>query len=73
MGAIFTNGAKMMPISTHATIRLPLDIPQVDVLATKQTPDGKFIITVQSRQETTKCSLCQKEIACNYGLGQAVR
>lgn len=62
-----------MPISTPAIIRLPLDIPQVDVLATKHTEDGKFIITVESRRQTTKCGVCQKEITCNYGHGQAVR
>jgi transposase len=73
MEAIFTNGVKTMPISTPAQISIPLDIPQVDVLATKQTQDGKFIITVESRRETTKCGVCQKEIACNYGRGQAVR
>jgi transposase len=62
-----------MPISTPAKISLPLDIPQVDVLATRQTQDGKFLITVESRRETTKCSVCQQEIRCNYGHGQAVR
>ena len=62
-----------MPISTPAKISFPLDIPQVDVLATKQTRDGKFIITIESRRETTKCGVCQREIACNYGHGQAVR
>ena len=62
-----------MPMSTPATIRFPLDIPQVDVLATKQTRDGKFIITVESLCETTKCGVCKKEIICTYGHGQAVR
>jgi transposase len=73
MEAIFTNGVKTMPISTPAQISFPLDIPQVDVLATKQTRDGQFIITVESRRETTKCGVCHKEIACNYGRGQAIR
>jgi transposase len=73
MKAIFTNGVKTMSISTPAKISLPLDIPQVDVLATKQARDGKFLITVESRRETTKCGVCQQEIACNYGHGQAVR
>jgi transposase len=73
MKAIFTNGVKTMSISIPAKISLPLDIPQVDVLATKQTRDGKFLITVESRRETTKCGVCQQEIACNYGHGQAVR
>lgn len=62
-----------MPIATSAKISLPLDIPQVNVLATKQTQDNKFIITVESRRETTKCGVCQKAIPCNYGHGQAVR
>jgi len=62
-----------MPISTPAKISFPLDIPQVDVLATEQTQDGKFIITVESRRETTKCGVCQQEIVCNYGHGQTVR
>jgi len=62
-----------MPISTPAKISLPLDIPQVDVLATKQTRDNKFIITVESRRETTQCGVCKKTIPCNYGHGQEVR
>lgn len=62
-----------MPISTPAKISFPLDIPQVDVLATKQTRDNKFIITVESRRDTTQCGVCKQEIACNYGHGQVVR
>lgn len=62
-----------MPISTSAQISFPLDIPQVDVLATKQRRDGKFIITVESRQETTKCGVCQQVIPCNYGHGQEIQ
>jgi transposase len=73
MEVIFTNGVKTMPISSPAKISFPLDIPQVDVLATKQTRDNKFIITVESRRETTKCGVCKQEISCNYGVGQAVR
>lgn len=61
-----------MPISTPAQIRLPLDIPHVDVLGTKQTRDGQFYITVESRKETTKCGVCKQEIPCNYGHGEAV-
>jgi len=61
-----------MPISTPAKISFPLDIPQVDVLATTQTRDGKFMITVASRLETTECGVCKQEIKCTYGHGQAV-
>ena len=62
-----------MPISTSAQISFPLDIPQVDVLATKQTRDGKFIITVESQQETTKCGVCRQVVPCNYGHGQEIQ
>ena len=62
-----------MPISTTAQISFPLDIPQVDVMSTKQTRDGKFIIQVESRQETTECGICQQAIPCNYGHGQEIR
>ena len=61
-----------MSESTPAKISFPLDIPQVDVLGTEQKQDGKYIITVESRIETTKCGVCQQEIACNYGHGQAI-
>ena len=62
-----------MSISTPAKISFPLDIPQVDVLATRQTQDGKFIITVASRRETTQCGVCKKTLACNYGHSQEIR
>lgn len=61
-----------MPISMPAQIRFPLDIPHVDVLASKQTRDGQFFITVESRKETTKCGVCKQEIPCNYGHGEKV-
>lgn len=61
-----------MPISTPAQIRLPLDIPHVDVLGTKQTRDGQIYITVESRKETTRCGICKQEIPCNYGIGEKV-
>ena len=62
-----------MPISTPAQISFPLDIPQVDVIGTKQTREGKFIIMVESRQEKAKCGICQQTISCNYGRGQEIR
>lgn len=62
-----------MPISTPAQINIPLDIPDVDVMAMKQSRDNKIIITVESRQETTKCGVCQQEIRCQYGRGEKIR
>lgn len=61
-----------MPISTPAQIRLPLDIPHVNVVDTKQTGDGQFLITVESRKKTTTCGICKQEIPCNYGHGEKV-
>ena len=62
-----------MPNSTAARLSFPLDIPQVEVLATRQTQNGKFIISIESRQETTKCGVCKQVIPCNYGHGQEIR
>lgn len=62
-----------MPLTSPATIQLPLDIPDVDVLATEHTQENQILITVESRQETTPCGVCGEEIACNYGRGKAVR
>lgn len=62
-----------MPRSHPSQISFPLDIPDVDVIGTKQTRDGKFIITVESRHETTECGICQTEITCNYGHSEKVK
>jgi transposase len=62
-----------MTISTSARISIPLDIAKVDVIETKHTGDGQFIITVASQEETTICGVCQETILCNYGHGQALR
>jgi transposase len=53
-------------------LRLPLDIPDVEVLATEITTDGKVVIQVESQVETTKCGICGQEIGCHYGHGQAI-
>lgn len=49
-----------MPISASAQISIPLDIAKVDVITTKHTRDGKFVITVESQEETTRCGVCQQ-------------
>jgi transposase len=60
-----------MRIVPPTQISFPLDIPNVNVLETRQT-QGKFIITVESRCETTQCGVCHQEIDCNYGHGKKV-
>lgn len=51
-------------------LRIPLDIPEVEILATNTTDDGRLIIQVESTVETTRCGICGREIACRYGHGQ---
>lgn len=62
-----------MPVCSIARISFPLDIPEVDVMSTKQNSQGHFIIEVQSRRETTNCGVCRKTIKCNYGHGQRIK
>jgi transposase len=53
-----------------AELRIPLDIADVEILSTKITNNGRLIIQVESRVETTRCGICGQEIACRYGHGQ---
>lgn len=53
-----------------AEFRIPLDIPEVEVLSTEMTKDGCLVIEVESTLETTQCGICGQEIACRYGHGQ---
>jgi transposase len=62
-----------MALSTSAQISFPLDIAKVDVIGTKQTRDGKFIIKVESQEETTVCGICKQTIVCNYGHGEEIQ
>jgi transposase len=53
-----------------AELRIPLDIPDVEILATEITDDGRLTLRVESTLETTRCGICGQEIACRYGHGQ---
>lgn len=53
-----------------AELRIPLDIPDVEIVSTKITNDGRLIIRVESELDTTQCGICGQEIACRYGHGQ---
>lgn len=53
-----------------AELRIPLDIPDVEIVATKVTDDGRLIIHVESTLATTRCGICGQEIACRYGHGK---
>jgi transposase len=45
-----------------ATIKVSLDLPNVEVLQTAINQNGDSIITVKSRQKGTNCKDCGKEI-----------
>jgi transposase len=53
-----------------AELRIPLDIPDVEILATEITDGGRLTLRVESTLETTRCGICGQEIACRYGHGQ---
>src|SRR5262245_25142896 len=56
-----------------AELKIPLGIPDVEVLSTTITADGKVVIEVESLVKTTKCGCCGQEINCSYGHGQEIQ
>ena len=53
-------------------LKIPLDIPDVAVLDTEITDDGRLLIKVESQVETTTCGICGQQINCTYGHGQQI-
>lgn len=53
-------------------LKIPLDIPDVEVLDTEITGDDRLLIRVESRVETVRCGICGQEIKCTYGHGQEI-
>ena len=53
-----------------AELRIPLDIPDVEIVSTEITKDSRLIVQVESLVETTLCGICGQEIECRYGHGQ---
>ena len=62
-----------MATKTQATIQIPLDIPDVEVLRTEVHPDGKLLIWVESQVETVPCGLCGREVRATFGHGQEIQ
>lgn len=55
-----------------SALKIPIDIPDVEVLNTEISTDKKIIITVESRIETIECGICHQQINCNYGHGSEI-
>lgn len=62
-----------MAAQRQATIEIPLDIPNVEVLRTEIHPDGKLLIWVASQVETVPCGLCGREVRATFGHGQEIQ
>lgn len=61
-----------MTYHTPAKLTIPLDIPDVEIMGTEITRDGKYIMEVESCLETTRCGVCGQKIACRYGHGAEI-
>jgi hypothetical protein len=55
-----------MALYAPAKVTIPIDIPDVDIIGTEITREGKLIIRVESQVETTPCGLCGRALKCNY-------
>ena len=53
-------------------LKIPLDIPDVEVLDTEITDDDRLLIRVESQVKMTRCGICGQEINCTYGHGQEI-
>ena len=54
-------------------IQIPLDLPEVDVLETRTTPQGEWIIRVESTRKGTPCRRCGRHIESRYGHDRPLR
>lgn len=56
----------------NSTIKVPLDLPNVEVLQTEINKNGDSIITVESTQKGTNCKDCGREIDKFHAYDQAI-
>jgi transposase len=57
----------------RASIAIPLDLPDVEVLRTEVTPQRELIIGVESTLTTTTCHRCGRTIDTFYGYDRPIR
>jgi len=55
------------------TIRIPLDLPDVKVLAVSQTEQRAWLIRVESTVDGTQCHRCGRSITQVHGVDAAIR
>lgn len=54
-------------------LRIPFDIPDVEIINSRVTADGKLLIQVESLLKMTRCGCCGQAIRCNDGHGQEIQ
>ena len=54
-------------------IQLPLDLPEVEGLATEFRPDGALLIRVESTRQSAYCSRCGREIHQFHGYDRPIQ
>jgi len=59
-------------MSKKPNIQIPLDLPDIDILETEQTPTGDYIITVQSTLNSAECYKCGQEIDQFHGYSRPI-
>lgn len=59
-------------LKSRNLITLPLDIPDVDVLSVDVNQQGDYIVTVESRQNSTICQICGAQITKSNGCGREI-
>jgi transposase len=55
------------------TIRIPLDLPDVQILEVLQTEQGDWLIRVESTVNGTQCHQCGRQITHFHGVDSAIR
>jgi transposase len=54
-------------------IPVPLDLPDIRILSTEKTPEGAWLVRIESTLTSTHCSRCGREIFDFHGLDDPIR
>ena len=54
-------------------IKVPLDLPDIRILSTEKTPEGAWLLRIESTLTSTRCSRCGREIFDFHGFDAPIR
>ena len=60
-------------MSKKPEIKIPLDLPDIEVIKTEMNKTGDYVITVQSRLKTSQCRECGRQIDQIHGHGRWIK